>query len=255
MSRLVSPAPLLAAIGAAGLGVVTAVLPILGDRHVTLPEHVLAFVLVFLPVSLLIYGLLVFGANFAVWKLLLWGMTAGALGAAAAYFGGRPEELAAGTTTLPLTFLFLADAFRIATATYTGLVLARPFASAGMALLVAGFVTAVDLFSVFAGPTRTLVENKSPSLDYFLLWFSTFGRPLGFCLGVSDFVCLAAFTAMAHQLSLRPLASLALACAATVLALAAALLLARPLPALPFIALSFILANIGPLLRGLLGKE
>jgi hypothetical protein len=71
MSRLTSPAALLAAVGAAGLGVVTAVLPILGDRHVTLPEHLLAFVLVFLPVSLLIYGLLLFSASFAVWKLLL----------------------------------------------------------------------------------------------------------------------------------------------------------------------------------------
>jgi hypothetical protein len=255
MSRLASPALLLAAIGAAGLGVVTAVLPILGDRYVTLPEHVLAFVLVFLPVGLLIYGLILFSASFAVWKLLLWGIVAGALGAAAAYFGGRPEELASGTAILPLLFLFLADAIRIAAATYAGLVLARPFVSPGMALLAAGFVAAVDFFSVFAGPTRTLVENKSPSLDYFLLWFPTFGRPLGFSLGVSDFVFLAAFTAMARQLGLRPLASLALACAATVLALLAALILARPLPALPFIALSFILANLGPLLRGLSEKE
>jgi hypothetical protein len=255
MSRFASPAPLLAGIGAAGLGVVTAVLPILGDRHVALPEHVLAFVLVLLPVSLLIYGILVIGADSAVWKLLFWGMTAGALGAAAAYFGGRPEELAGSTTTLPLMLLFLADALRIAAATYVGLVLARPFASSGIALLAAGLVAAVDLFSVFAGPTRTLVENGSPSLDYFLLWFPTFGRPLGFSLGVSDFVFLAAFTAMARQLSLRPLASLALACVATVLALLAAFLLARPLPALPFIAFSFILANIGPLLRRVLGKE
>jgi hypothetical protein len=255
MSRLTSPAPLLAAIGAAGLGVVTAVLPVIGDQHVSLPEHVLSFILVFLPVGLLIHGLLLFGGSFAVWNLLLCGMIAGALGVATAYFGGRPEELTAGTATLPLMFLFLADAFRIAAATYAGLVLARPFTSAGMALLAAGFVAVVDLFSVFAGPTRTLVENKSPSLDYFLLWFPTFGHPLGFSLGVSDFVLLAAFTAMACQLGLRPLASLALACAATVLALAAALILARPLPALPFIALSFILANIGPLLRGLLEKE
>jgi hypothetical protein len=142
MSRFASPAPLLAVIGAAGLGVVTAVLPILGDRHVTLPKHVLAFVLVLLPVSLLIYGILVIGADSAVWKLLFWGMTAGALGAAAAYFGGRPEELAGSTTTLPLMLLFLADALRIAAATYAGLVLARPFASSGIALLAAGLVAA-----------------------------------------------------------------------------------------------------------------
>jgi hypothetical protein len=238
------------------LGVVTAVLPILGDHHVTLPEHVLAFVLVLLPVSLLIYGNLVIGADLvAVWKLLLWGTVAGALGSAAAYFGGRPEELAGSTTALPMILLFLADALRIAAATYAGLVLARPFASSGIALLAAGLVAAVDLFSVFAGPTRTLVENASPSLDYFLLWFPTFGRPLGFSLGVSDFVFVAAFTAMARRFSMRTLASLGLACVTPVLALLAALLLTSPLPALPFIAFSFILANIGPLLRGLLGKE
>ena len=118
-----------------------------------------------------------------------------------------------------------------------------------------GLVAAVDLFSVFAGLTRTLVENESPSLDYFLLWFPTFGRPRGCSLGVSDFVSLAAFTAIARQFSLCPLASLALACVATVLDLLAALLVARPLPALPFIAFSFILADIDPLLRGLLRKE
>jgi hypothetical protein len=254
MSRFASPAPILA-IGAAGLGAVTAVLPILGDRHVTLPEHFLAFVLVLLPVSLLIYGILFFSADLAVWKLLFWGMAAGVLGGAASYFGGRPEELGGGTAALPMILLFLADTLRIVAAAYGGLVLSRPFASSGIALLAAGLVVAVDLFSVFAGPTRTLVENASPSLDYFLLWFPTFGRPLGFSLGVSDFVYLAAFTAMARQLSLRPLVTLALTCTATILALLAALFLARPLPALPFIAFSFVLANIGPLLRGLLGKE
>jgi hypothetical protein len=72
---------------------------------------------------------------------------------------------------------------------------------------------------------------------------------LGFNLGVSDFVFLALFPTMARRLDLHPFATLVLGCVATVLALLGALLVARPVPALPIIALSFVLANSGPLVR------
>jgi hypothetical protein len=242
-----------AGIGAVGLWLVMAMLPIFGERDLT--GQILSSALVLLPVGTLLYGLLAFAADLAVSKLLFLGVAAGTLSVAAAYFGGRPEELTGGPAAWPLTLLFLADAFRIVTASCAGLVLARPFSSAGAALLTAGAAAVADLFSVFAGPTKALVEREAPSLDYLLLWFPTLGRPLGFSLGVSDFVFLALFAAMAKHLNLRPLATLVLGCVAVVLALLAALFLARPLPALPFIALSFVLANAAPLVRLLLAKE
>ena len=234
----------------AGLAILVALLPVLGDREVTLVELVSAYILVLVPVGTLLYGLLLLAADLMVPKLLALGAAAGIVGAAAAYLGGRPEELVEGPAVRPLALLFLADAARMAAAVCVGLALARRVTSPGIALLVAGAATAADLFSVFAGPTRALVERGAPALDYLLLIFPTFGYPLGFALGLADFIFLALFAALARHLEgLRPLPTLALGCAAVLLAMLAGLLLARPLPALPFIALSFILANAKPLYK------
>ena len=64
-----------------------------------------------------------------------------------------------------------------------------------------------DLFSVLAGPTKALVEEGSPALDFLLVIFPTFGQPLGFALGVANFFFLVLFAAVARYLSLRPLPS------------------------------------------------
>lgn len=88
------------------------------------------------------------------------------------------------------------------------------------------------------------------------MWFPTFGFSLGFALGVSDFIFLALFTAMAGHLGLRhPLPTLVLGCAAVLLAMLAGLLLETALPALPFIALSFVLANAIPLYKSFSGHR
>ena len=124
-----------------------------------------------------------------------------------------------------------------------------------IALLVAG-LAAADLFSVFAGPTRALVESGAPALDYLLLIFPTFGYPLGFALGLADFIFLTLFAALARHLEgLGTLPTLALGFAAVLLAMLTGLLLARPLPALPFIALSFVLTNASPLYKSSYDRE
>jgi hypothetical protein len=121
------PGVLPTALGTVGLTAVIATLPILGDgEEVSLAEHVLAFVLVVLPVGVLLYGLIALVAGRPVPKLLLWGVAAGTFGVAAAYLGGRPEEVAAGPTALPLALVLLADVFRMAAAVCLGVVLARP---------------------------------------------------------------------------------------------------------------------------------
>jgi hypothetical protein len=110
---------------------------------------------------------------------------------------------------------------------------------------------ASDLLSVFAGPTRVLVEEESPVLDFLIVVFPTFGSALGFGLGVSDFVFLALFAAASRFLSLRYVATLICLCSAAFLAVTAGLLLGRPLPALPFVATAFLLANADLILRSL----
>ncbi len=85
------PGSVSTAVGAAGLAIVVALLPVLGDGEVTLVEFVSAYVLVLIPVSALLYRLLLLAADLTVPNLLLLG--AGAVGVASAYLGGCPENL------------------------------------------------------------------------------------------------------------------------------------------------------------------
>lgn len=249
-----SPGLLPLALGVLGLAAVVVLLPFLGDSD-TLAGFVAAYVLVLLPTGSLLYGLLVLAADSPVPKLLFLGVVAGTVGVATTYLGGRPEKLVEGPAPEPLALLFFADVLRMCAAACLGLALARCVISPGVALLIAGLATAADLFSVFAGPTRALVEKGVPALDYLLLIFPTFGYPLGFALGVADFIFLALFSTVAHRLEgLRPFITLSLGCAAVLLAMLVGLLLETALPALPFIALSFILANATPLYRSLLAQ-
>jgi hypothetical protein len=115
--------------------------------------------------------------------------------------------------------------------------------SVGVVLLIVAVAVGSDLLSVFAGPTRAFVEEDSPVLDVLVLIFPTFGSVLGFGLGVSDFVFLALFAAASRFLNLRYVATLICLCSAAFLAVTTRLLLGRPLPALPFVATAFLLAN------------
>jgi hypothetical protein len=242
--RTLPPGLLPVALGAVGLAAVVSLLPILGDADVSFAERVLSYALAVMPVGVLVFGLLALAASLSTPRVLLAGAAAGLLGAAAAvYLAGRPEAPAGGAAPVSLALLFLADAGRICFAAALALALARHVTSVGVAFLVAAVATAADLFSVLAGPTKALVEEGSPALDFLLVIFPTFGQPLGFALGVADFVFLALFAAMARHLSLRPAPTLALGCAAILAAMLAGLILGTYLPALPFITLSFVLAN------------
>jgi hypothetical protein len=75
-------------------------------------------------------------------------------------------------------------------------------------------------------------------LDLLLGISPTFCQPLGFALGVTDFVFLSLFAAAARHLSLRPVPTLALGCAAIRAAMLAGFILGTYLP-----TLSFVLAN------------
>ena len=246
-----TPALPLVVAGLVGLAAVVALLPFLGDDSVSLPEQILSYVLAVAPSSALVYGLLaLLDSNLRTPRLLLLGAAAGAGGAQAAYQGGRPEDLAV-PAALPLALLFLADALRMAAAVSLALALARQVTSTGAALLVAVVASASDLFSVLAGPTRALVREDAAVLDFLLLIFPTFGHPLGFALGVADFVFLALFVALAAYLALNPLATILLGCASILLAMLTGLFLGTAIPALPFVALSFLAANALPLCRSL----
>ena len=229
--------------GAAALAALTLLMPLLGtSADLTPAVRILAYALVFVPVTLLLHGFIVASQGFATSRLLLLGAASAAIGLLSALLA-RPDTLANGPGLLVLLALCVADLARILAAACVGISLARYITSVGTVLIVVVAAIAADIFSVFAGPTEALVRTESPLLDFLLLIFPTFGSPLGFGLGLSDFIFLALFAAAARSLDLRYAATLLAVCTAAFLAVTAGLLLARPLPALPFIAVAFVVGN------------
>ena len=230
-------------LGATALVALTLLLPPAGVLEPPRTARIAAYALVLVSAVPLLHGFILAARSYATPRLLALGAAAAALGVLFALIA-RPENLQGGSGFLLPFALSLANLLRILAAASVGVSLARYVGSVGVVLLVAALATASDLFSVFAGPTRTLVEEDSPALYLLLLVFPTFGSALGFGLGVSDFVFLALFAAASRFLGLHYPATLLCTCFATFLAVTAGLLLERPLPALPFIAIGFVLANV-----------
>ena len=230
-------------------------LPLPGTAaDLTPAARIVAYALVFVPIALLLHGFLVASEDHATSRLLILGAASAAVGLLSA-LPARPEYLADDPGLLVLLALCVADLARILAAACVGVSLARYITSVGTALIIVVAAIGADIFSVFAGPTEALVRTDSPLLDFLLLVFPTFGSPLGFGLGLSDFIFLALFAAAARSLNLRYAATLLGVCAAAFLAVTAGLLLARPLPALPFIAIVFVLVNADLIVASLAGRR
>jgi hypothetical protein len=230
-------------VGAASLVTLIFLLPLVD----TMPEsflaaRIVAYALVLVPIALLLHGFFVGAGGYATSRLLALGAVSGALGLTSAFLAS-PEDLESSSGVFVLLALSFADLSRILAAACVGIALARYITSVGVVLIIVLAAIASDLFSVFAGPTRVLVQEDSPILDGLLLVFPTFGSALGFGLGVSDFIFLALFAAAGRFLDLRYAATLLGLCFAAFLAVTAGLLLQRPLPALPFIAIAFVIVN------------
>ena len=237
--------------GAAALAALIFLLPLVGTAAELSPAvRIVAYALVFVPVLLVLHGFFVASGGYATSRLLVLGAVSAAIGLLPA-FVARPDNLWDTQGLLVLLALFVADLARILAAACVGISLARYVTSVGTVLIIVVAAIASDIFSVFAGPTKALVREGSPLLDFLVLVFPTFGSALGFGLGLSDFIFMAIFAAAARFLDLRYAATLLGVCGAAFLAVTAGLLLQRPLPALPFIALAFVLVNADLILASL----
>jgi hypothetical protein len=244
-----------ALLGAATLVALIFLLPLVDAMPESfLAARITAYALVLVPISLLLHGFFVAAGGYATSRLLALGAVSAALGLSSAFLA-RPEDLVDGSGVLVLLVLCVADLTRILAAACLGIALARYITSVGVALIIVLAAIASDLFSVFAGPTRVLVREDSPVLDGLLLVFPTFGSALGFGLGVSDFIFLALFAAASRFLDLRYAATLLGLCFGAFLAVTAGLLLQRPLPALPFIAVAFVIVNADLIVTSLVKRR
>lgn len=233
------PGLFVAALGIAVLAATAVTLPLAGGGF-SYETQIVAFALALAPVGIVLHGLLIAASGPSTRRILVFGAGAAVVGFGISLLVRDP----AGWPALLLAAaLFFANVLRLVAAVAVGLALARNVHSAAAALLIALVATGADLFSVFAGPTRALLQGDSPALDLLLLVFPVFGEPFGFALGLSDFIFLALFAAMSRFLGLRYALSLVGVCAGAFLAVTVGLLLDRPLPALPFISVAFLLFN------------
>ena len=119
------------------------------------------------------------------------------------------------------------------------------FETVSWVVLVAVIIPWVDAYSVFAphGPTNVIVNHHRHVFTTFSFAFPIPGEPGAANLGLPDLLFFALFLAAAARFSLRPGLTWLLMTASFGATLAIAAVWRGGLPALPLLALSFLLAN------------
>jgi hypothetical protein len=123
-------------------------------------------------------------------------------------------------------------------------------------LLVALLIVPVDIYSVFRGPTKVIVEQQPQVFDALSIAFPLLGERNSAQLGLPDVLFFALFLGAAVRFDLRPgltWIAMALSFGAT-LALAVAADIAG-LPALPLLSAAFVLANADLVWRGMRARR
>jgi hypothetical protein len=153
--------------------------------------------------------------------------------------------LPAGALLTWLELLPLANVAKVVAAAALGLWVAENLERASWVVLVAVVSAAVDIVSVYAGPTKALLGEGPRVVGYFtvaLTWFG-YGVTEGYtALGISDIVFFSLYLGAARRFGLRAAASAVAMTASFVLTIIAALWW-EALPALPLLSVAFLAVN------------
>lgn len=129
-------------------------------------------------------------------------------------------------------------------ASAVGLLLARWLEGPAIAVAVALFVAAVDVWSVASGPSSRMLSEGTDRVDPLSFDLPAWGDAgSAGHLGLSDAVFLSLFAAWAWRYGFRRAGTVAAMVAGLLLALALSVALDTAIPALPFIAAGFLLPN------------
>jgi hypothetical protein len=159
--------------------------------------------------------------------------------------------LAAGALLTWLDLLPLANVAKVVGAAAVGLWVAENLERASWVVLIAVVSAAVDIVSVYGGPTRALLEGGPQVVGYFTvaLTWSGYSVSEGYsALGISDVVFLSLYLGAARRFGLRALASAVAMVASFVVTIVAALWW-EALPALPLLSVAFLAVNADLLWR------
>lgn len=143
----------------------------------------------------------------------------------------------------------LESAAKLVFAAATGLWISLMLSSISQVLIIAALIVVVDIYSVFMGPTKKIVESGGPVVDYLTIALPSFGVPAAQRIGISDFIFFAIFIGCALTFRLRRTAT----ALATTLSFVATMVISDSLragmPALPLLSLSFLAMNADLLYR------
>ncbi len=142
----------------------------------------------------------------------------------------------------------LAGAAKLVAAATVGALAARLLDRSWQAAIVAVLVIGVDTYSVFRGPTRQLLDHGGAAIGWLTVPLSAPGRYGAAALGVTDFVFLALFATVTLRWRLRPGVTLPLCVASFGGSLVLATATSAAVPALPLLALGFLVPNARRLL-------
>jgi hypothetical protein len=198
-------------------------------------------------------GLVLIPAVFALtWLALPFCRNAGATSLAAAVVG-----LGALAIVLEAVGLDVAANFvKFAAVSAAGWWFLVFFEEVSWILLVALLIVPVDIYSVFRGPTKVIVEQQPQVFDALSIAFPLLGEHNSAQLGLPDVLFFALFLGAAVRFGLRPgltWVAMTLSFGAT-LALAVAADIAG-LPALPLLSAAFVLANADLVWRGMRARR
>ena len=124
------------------------------------------------------------------------------------------------------------------------------FESAAWVALVAAVIPWVDAWSVFRGPTRTIVTEQREIFETFSFAFPIPGEHASANLGLPDFLFFALFLAASARFGLRPAWTwLAMTASFGLTMVLAVVLDVAGLPALPLLSVAFLAVNADLLWR------
>jgi hypothetical protein len=147
-----------------------------------------------------------------------------------------------------------ADIFQVLVCAGAGMLFARILAAPPALLAIPLAVAAIDAWSVFSGPSASLIRHQPRVTDFLTLQLPQWGRARTGELGISDLVFLACFAAWAWRFDLRRGLTAISLVAALIGALVLDTTLGRAIPVLPFLAVAFLAPNLDRIVR-LLGEE
>jgi hypothetical protein len=145
---------------------------------------------------------------------------------------------------------------KLAAATFAGWLFLEFFEEASWVVIVALVIPWVDAYSVWRGPTNTIVEHHEGIFQKLSFAFPVPGENNTANLGIPDMLFFALFLAAASQFKLRTLLTWVLMTASFGVTIVLAVWLdLGGLPALPLLSLAFLIANGDLLWRRMRARE